>query len=78
MSDPVILLSLATMGMVAVAASATAGLRGWEDWLDLRREEIELRRARSDEGGSSEIERLRKRIRRLEAIATGRAPDPGD
>ena len=69
MTDPALLVALSAAGLAAVGLAAAAGLRGWSEWLALRRLELAGRR-----GGSPprlEIADLRARIRRLEAIADG-------
>lgn len=64
------------IGLVVIAASL---LRGWQGWLDLKRQELDRAApssARAEEGsgiGTARIELadLRERIRKLEAIASG-------
>ena len=70
MSDPTLLVSLASAGTMAVALTAAAALKGWRQWLDLRRAELDRRggRARPAAGPLAD---LRARVRRLEAIADG-------
>ena len=68
MQDPTPLLTLATAGLAATGMTAFAALRGWQEWLDVRRSVIE------EKGGESPrrtIADLRARVRRLEAIANG-------
>ena len=70
MSDPATFIALASAGTAAVAIAAGAGLRGWQEWLDLRRAQIGAgghRRGRAP----AELSELRARVRRLEAIASG-------
>ncbi len=62
------LLTLATAGLAATGMTAAAALRGWQDWLDVRRSAIE---ARAEDSPRRTIAELRQRVRRLEAIATG-------
>ena len=69
MTDPLILVSLSSAGLVAVSLAGIAGLRGWTGWLELRR--IELERGRRPSPARSELRELRERVRRLEAIASG-------
>lgn len=68
MADPSVL-ALASTGTLAVAALSGAALKAWNGWLDLHRD----RRLPTEGAGRSrsEIEELRARIRRLEAIADG-------
>ena len=73
MTDPTLVVATTSIGMFAVALSASAGLKAWQGWLDFKR-------ARLAGGGTQrrpstatrvEIARLRERVRRLEAIANG-------
>lgn len=59
---------LAAFGFAAVAAVLMAVLKGWQGWLDLKRAELERRRAPPGEE-RVEIAELRVRVRQLEAIA---------
>ena len=68
----------ATSGLIAIIVIAAALLRGWQGWLDLKRQELERtgQRPAADEGstiGTARIELadLKERIRKLEAIASG-------
>ncbi|KPF63227.1 hypothetical protein [Porphyrobacter sp. AAP60] len=74
--DPTII--MATSSLIAVVIIAAALLRGWQGWLDLKRQELDraLPRPAADEGsgiGTARIELadLKERIRKLEAIASG-------
>lgn len=74
MSDPASILSIASAGTLAIGLAATAALRGWQEWLDLRRLEIGARRGRGPGRSGArrpEIVELKDRVRRLEAIANG-------
>ncbi len=78
MSDPTFVIAVtALVGLTVVVAAL---LRGWHDWLALKRQELETRRQRASgeiEGSASEgaarieIADLKERIRKLEAIASG-------
>ena len=68
----------ATSGLIAIIVIAAAVLRGWQGWLDLKRQELgqTAQRPTADEGspiGTARIELadLKERIRKLEAIASG-------
>ena len=69
----------ATTGLIAIIVIAAALLRGWPDWLALKRQELDRgapRIAATEEGsgiGTARIELadLKERIRKLEAIASG-------
>ena len=68
MSDPPSVLIIGSTSLVGIAAAATAMLRGWQAWLDLKRTEI----ARRGPGARrSDLANLRERVRRLEIIASG-------
>lgn len=72
MSDPALLVSIASAGTLAVGLAATAALKGWQEWLDVRRLEIGARGGgRKGSKGAREIADLRARVRRLESIANG-------
>jgi hypothetical protein len=62
------LLTLATAGLAATGMTAVAALRGWQDWLEVRRAAVE---AQGAESPRRTIADLRARVRRLEAIANG-------
>ncbi len=59
---------LAAFGFAALTAMLIAALRGWQDWLELKRLELGRRPgAAGEERG--EIAELRARVKQLEAIA---------
>lgn len=69
---------MAAAGLIAIIVVAGALLRGWQDWLALKRQELERagHRPSSDEGSTIgtvriELADLKERIRKLEAIASG-------
>ena len=68
MQDPTPLLTLAAAGLAATGMTAFTALKGWREWLDLRRAAIEERRSESPR---RTIAQLKQRVRRLEAIANG-------
>jgi hypothetical protein len=74
--DPFVI--TATSGLIAVIVIAAALLRGWQGWLDLKRQELDRSVHHPSAGdGSSigtariELADLKERIRKLEAIASG-------
>ncbi len=81
MTDLSISLMSAALMMGALTIVALAGLRGWSQWIALRRHEMDQRYApaggpTADEmiGNTAsriDIADLRERIRKLEAIAAG-------
>lgn len=76
MPEPTLVIAIAALvGLMVVVAAL---LKGWQDWLDLKRREIEAHGAPPKaQGGSQlgaariEISDLKERIRKLEAIASG-------
>jgi len=73
MTDPT---AIALMGASLVATllvAATALLKGWRGWLDLKRLELASRESSglAPTGGRIEIADLKERVRKLEAIAAG-------
>lgn len=74
MTDPATLVALSASGLLAVALASVAALRGWSEWLALKRLEIAGRRGaapRSRPRPQTDLGELRERVRRLEAIASG-------
>ncbi len=74
MADPLSTALIAASIMLAIGIAAIATLKGWRDWLDLKR--MELVSGRTDAilpptGGRIEIADLKERVRKLEAIAAG-------
>lgn len=59
---------LAAFAFAALTAMLMAALKGWQDWLSLKRMELNRHSpARGEERG--EIAELRARVKQLEAIA---------
>ena len=73
MTDPTILIALASTGLAGFGVATAAALKGWREWLEVRR--LEIDRGRSGQanpaGARIELAALRERVRRLEAIANG-------
>jgi hypothetical protein len=69
-TDPAALLALGSTATLGVGISAVAALKGWHEWLELRRERIEKSGARGS-GRGAELAQLRERVKRLETIANG-------
>jgi hypothetical protein len=68
----------ATSGLIAIIVIAAALLRGWQGWLDLKRQELDrgVHHPATADGSSIgtpliELADLKERIRKLEAIASG-------
>jgi len=70
MIDAASLLAFASAGTLALGVTAVATLKAWHEWLDLRRLQIEKRKPPASRRGN-ELADLRKRVKRLEAIANG-------
>ncbi|WP_069311320.1 hypothetical protein [Porphyrobacter sp. LM 6] len=76
MLDPTLIMTGGSLiGLIVIAAAL---LRGWQGWLDLKRQELDRTAvpAAQDEGSSFgtariELADLKERIRKLEAIASG-------
>jgi hypothetical protein len=70
--DPILIATSFLLGLVVMAATA---LRGWQGWLDLKRQELErvqpLERIQGPGAARIEIADLKERVRKLEAIAAG-------
>jgi hypothetical protein len=70
--DPILITTSALVGLVVLAATA---LRGWQGWLDLKRQELERlhpsERIQGPGAARIEIADLKERVRKLEAIAAG-------
>ena len=70
--DPVLIATSFLLGLVVMAATA---LRGWQGWLDLKRQELERLQPTDRVPGPGaariEIADLKERVRKLEAIAAG-------
>jgi hypothetical protein len=72
MSEVTTIIALASVGTITVTIAAAAALRGWEDWLDLRRLELGgIRPGPARTAARPDLTELRARVRRLEAIANG-------
>jgi hypothetical protein len=61
-------LPFAALLTLAVALVSVAGLRAWRQWLELKRLEIA---GRGTAAPRTELRELRRRVRRLEALASG-------
>lgn len=62
------LLAFASTGLVATGFASAAALKGWNGWLAVRRLEL---RSEARPANAPDVRELRRRIRRLEAIADG-------
>ena len=73
MTDPALLVALGSAGTIAISATAAAALKGWKEWLEIRRLELEGGPAHppASKAVPADLVELRERVRRLEAIANG-------
>ncbi len=73
MQDPATLITLASVGIAGFGIVTATALKGWQEWLDVRR--IELGGGRPPRAAGdrtrTDLTELRERVRRLEAIANG-------
>jgi len=60
---------LAALAFAAFATVLVTALKGWQDWLALKRLELGGREGRGGGEERGEIAELRARVRQLEAIA---------
>lgn len=70
MDDPSLVIGLAGTASAGLALASAASLKAWTQWLELRREQLGVRKPAALRAGS-ELRTLRERVRRLEAIADG-------
>ena len=73
MSEPLIMVTMASFGLVGLSIATFAALRGWQGWLEVRRLELagQVRQERrSPAGDLIEMADLRERVRKLESIAS--------
>ena len=73
MSEPMIVVTMASFGLAGLSIATFAGLRGWQGWLEVKRLELAgsvRREARSPAGDLIEMADLKERVRKLESIAS--------
>lgn len=73
MSESLMMVTMASFGLVGLSIATFAALRGWQGWLEVRR--LELAGAarperRSSAGELIEMADLKERVRKLESIAS--------
>lgn len=74
--DPASYLIIGTFMLASIALVALASLRGWRQWIELKRAEIDAARPVLEGAGPSTVSRievadLKERVKKLEAIAAG-------
>jgi hypothetical protein len=70
MTDPDAILTLAGTALAGLAIFTATTLRGWSQWLELKRLQAGGT-GPTPSSGRSEVAELRARVRKLEAIANG-------
>ena len=67
----------AAVALIALTIISLVALRGWRDWIQLKREELAVSHGTAQDpavphaGSRIEIADLKERLRKLEAIAAG-------
>ena len=72
MSDPLTTITMASFSLAGLSIATFAGLRGWQDWLEVKRLELAgsgRRDSRSPAGDMIEVADLKERVRKLETLA---------
>ena len=73
MNDAMIMVTMASFGLVGLSIATFAGLRGWQGWLEVKRLELAgsvRREPRSPAGDMIEMADLKERVRKLESLAS--------
>lgn len=79
MTDPLFYTGLSAMALAATGIISFVALKGWRDWISLKREELQMgapKTATEEEAAPTtysriEVADLKERVRKLEAIAAG-------
>ena len=71
MTDPSMFLMASSAALVGLGIASAASLRAWGGWLDLKRFELEAKPRGRIGGNKLDLDELKERVRRLEAIASG-------
>ncbi len=78
MTDPILYTGIGAMTLAATGILSVVALKGWRDWIALKRDELNLvgaATARDNEPHTAfsriEVADLKERVRKLEAIAAG-------
>ncbi len=74
--DPSFYLTISILALATVGIVAAASLRGWRDWIEYKRSELENLHRPTADGIPSTVSRievadLKERVKKLEAIAAG-------
>ncbi len=70
MSEPLASIITASFSLAALIITATASLRAWHGWLEVKRLELGSGKGRAPASDRIEIADLKERVRKLEAIAS--------
>lgn len=71
MTDPAIFVALGSSGLAGLAMVSAAFLKGWSNWLELKRMQLSAGGRDRTRNLPPELVELRLRVRKLEAIASG-------
>lgn len=77
MTDPYFYTIMGATTLAATGIISLVGLKGWRDWISLKRDELQCAGQASSDAASPtafsriEVADLKERIRKLEAIAAG-------
>lgn len=72
MSEAMMMVTMASFGLLGLSIALFAGLKGWQGWLEVKRLELAgtgRAEPRSPAADRIEIADLKERIRKLESIA---------
>ena len=80
MTDPLFYTGMSAMALAATIIVSIVALKGWRDWISLKREELQFGTQNGFNTGDAptpsthsriEVADLKERVRKLEAIAAG-------
>ena len=71
MTSPDTMIAMTAVLAAGLAMTSAAALRAWAGWLEVKRLELSKGLGRRPSPAGTELRRLRERVRRLEAIASG-------
>jgi hypothetical protein len=74
--DPSFYMIIGSFAFACIGLIAMASLRGWRDWIELKRAELDSHQRPIHDGAPSTVSRievadLKERVKKLEAIAAG-------
>jgi hypothetical protein len=74
--EPNLYIIIGSFGFACVGLLALVSLRGWREWIDFKRAELESLQQSSHDSAPSAVSRievadLKERVKKLEAIAAG-------